>query len=131
MTHYTSLAQYYDNSENCKNTKDDILEFSNLCPSTEHTLKTLKKRDIKDFETIKTLTNDLLYIEYMLCYKKKNIPKVILNNKKYVADIENRLSNILTKYKDVPDTSYPFRHTMFIKSAFEERENNLFYKIFG
>ena len=130
MNHHSSLSKYYDNEENYKFNKDDILEFSHMCPSTEHTLKKLKEKKIKEFETVKRLTNDLLYIEYMLCYKRKNIPDVILKNKKYVKDIESRLSSILIKYNDVPDTSYPFRHTMFIKSAFEERETNLLFKFF-
>jgi hypothetical protein len=126
-----SLSKYYDNEKNYKYSKDDILEFSHMCPSTEHTMKTLKDKKIKEFEIVKRLTNDLLYIEYMLCYKRKNIPDVILKNKKYVKDIESRLANILNKYKDIPDTSYPFRHTMFIKSAFEERDNNWLIKVFG
>nr|QOI90492.1 hypothetical protein HWQ62_00357 [Pyramimonas orientalis virus] len=130
MSHSISLSKYYDNTENYKHSKDDILEFSNLCPSTEHTMRKLKEQKIQEFETVKQLTNDLLYIEYMLCHKQKQIPEVILNNKKYVSDIENRLSNILIKYKDVPDTSYPFRHRMFIKSAFEERENSWLSKLF-
>lgn len=112
-----------------KTRNDDILHFSSVCPSTEYTIKKLKTKKIPEFETIRTLTDDLLYTQHVL-YNRYNadIPEIVLNNRVYISKIEKRLQTLLEKHIDLPDKSYPFRHTMLIKDAYDEIDNDWIYK---
>jgi len=104
--------------------KDTLLKYSHVCPNTEYSLQKLNKNS-KDFNEIITLTDQLLYIEDMLCNKRKN---VIYENKKYVTMIEGRLNNLLNEH-NIPDKSYPFRHKIFIETKYDEMEGDIRNKI--
>ena len=103
----------------------DILSFSYLSPSTEDSIQKLKMKDVKDFNEIKTLTEEIMYIEYMLCREKKNI---IYKNKERVFGLEKKLSNLIKPY-DIPDKSYPFRHRIIITTKYDELESNIGTKL--
>lgn len=104
---------------------NDILRFSHVCPSTEYCVQNLKMKKAEHFDEIKMLTDELLYIEYMLCYENKN---VIYDKKDHVKHISNRLQSLLRNY-ELPDKSYPFRHKIIIENKYDEIESNFTTKI--
>lgn len=111
-----------------KTKEEDILRFSSVCPNTEYTMKKLKAKKVPEFETIKTLTDDMLYTEYVLLNRNR-MDTIDSSNMIYISDIEQKLQTLLSKYNDLPDKSYPFRHTMIIRHEYEKLNNDWMYQI--
>tara|TARA_Y100000389_G_C17186286_1_gene376561 strand:+ start:100 stop:570 length:471 start_codon:yes stop_codon:yes gene_type:complete len=104
--------------------KDDILHFSAVCPSTEHTMKKLREKRVPEFETIRTLTDDMLFREHLLLERDNSseygIDIDVVVDKKEIRRMERSLSSLLEKYNDLPDKSYPFRHAIIINHEYDK-----------
>lgn len=127
----TTLLSQTTMNEKYKTRKDDILTFSSVCPSTEYTMKKLKTKRISnlEFETITKLTDEMLYIHHILDNRHDmDVPDSVLNNRQYISKIEKRLQVLLAKHTDLPDKSYPFRHTIMINDTYDKIDKDWVYK---
>lgn len=113
--------------------KDDILHFSAVCPSTEHTMKKLREKRVPEFETIRTLTDDMLFREHLLLERDRSseygIDIDVVIDKKEIKRMERSLSKLLEKYNDLPDKSYPFRHAIIINHEYDKLNNDWMHRI--
>lgn len=97
-----------------------------VCPSTTSTVNILKDINVPEYEIVRELTDEILSVQSML-----------MDNKNVSIDFDQEamnikveiLQDIINKYKSyvnrsVYDSSYPFRHAMFIKHYHEEYKKN-------